>query len=351
MNYNEATGGSAYSTSAEHNMWIYDVSGLSNTYYRVKRKEVRKNISYSYLDEPNVWCRGVESTGWNKEVDNTGSARNYGQGFCEPVSGTITNTGATLRTYIYEVWQTNYLGQRGPYIGKFPTNENNVEFAYTVHGKPGTPSNPPSTPTGTVITNATNRGSPKIDWNDNPENDINHYEVWRQQKRLSDGFIFQPVQIGSPTSSNYTDPFVIMDYQQHPNDWRYAVKAVNNNNESSGLSYYTQWVNGNTPFKKMVEISEKIPETFSLQQNYPNPFNPTTHISYALPEAAEVTITVYNIMGQQVATLVNTSMSAGFHELNFDAGSLSSGMYLARMQAIGQSGVVFSKELKMQLVK
>ncbi len=97
--------------------------------------------------------------------------------------------------------------------------------------------------------------------------------------------------------------------------------------------------------------SPEKPQQFLLQQNYPNPFNPITQISYALPEAAQVTITVYNIMGQQVATLVNTSMSVGFHEVNFDAGSLSSGMYLARMEAISQSGEVFSKELKMQLVK
>lgn len=97
--------------------------------------------------------------------------------------------------------------------------------------------------------------------------------------------------------------------------------------------------------------SKEIPAEFSLDNNYPNPFNPTTKISYALPEAAYVTITVYNIMGQKVATLVNASMSEGYHEISFDAGNLSSGLYLARMEAAGQSGQQFIQEVKMQLIK
>lgn len=102
---------------------------------------------------------------------------------------------------------------------------------------------------------------------------------------------------------------------------------------------------------KMQNVVIEMPEEYSLTNNYPNPFNPSTQIKYALPQAAEVSIKVYNIMGQQVATLVNTNMSAGFHEVNFDAGSLSSGVYIARMEAVGESGERFSDELKMQLIK
>lgn len=94
-----------------------------------------------------------------------------------------------------------------------------------------------------------------------------------------------------------------------------------------------------------------LPEIFSINQNYPNPFNPSTQLTYDLPEAADVTLKVYNIMGQDVATLVNTNMNAGSHEATFDAGSLSSGIYIARIRAVGTSGEVFTKELKMQLIK
>jgi len=98
-------------------------------------------------------------------------------------------------------------------------------------------------------------------------------------------------------------------------------------------------------------VEPDIPETFILQQNFPNPFNPTTQISYGLPEAAQVSITVYDITGRQVAVLANGSQSAGRHTVSFQAENLSSGMYIARIEAVGNSGQVFTRNIKMQLIK
>ncbi|MCB9357634.1 MAG: T9SS type A sorting domain-containing protein [Calditrichaeota bacterium] len=73
--------------------------------------------------------------------------------------------------------------------------------------------------------------------------------------------------------------------------------------------------------------------------NYPNPFNPTTNISFTLPEAANITLSVFNLLGQQVAVLASGSYNAGAHSLVFDASSLTSGLYLVRLEAPGQSVV------------
>jgi len=80
-------------------------------------------------------------------------------------------------------------------------------------------------------------------------------------------------------------------------------------------------------------VGSDVPEALQLSQNYPNPFNPSTKIDFALPEAAQVTLEVYNMIGQQVATLENGFLSAGQHSVSFDATDLSSGIYLYRLQA------------------
>jgi hypothetical protein len=89
-----------------------------------------------------------------------------------------------------------------------------------------------------------------------------------------------------------------------------------------------------------------LPTEFALEQNYPNPFNPTTNIEFALPKQAKVTLKVYNLLGQEVATLVNQTLGAGHHVTTFDAGKLASGTYIYRLSA---DNVV--KTSKMMLVK
>jgi len=78
-----------------------------------------------------------------------------------------------------------------------------------------------------------------------------------------------------------------------------------------------------------------VPAVVALHQNYPNPFNPSTTIRYALPSRSQVTLTIYNTLGQIVREVVNDEMNAGYHEVQFDASNLASGLYFYRMRAGG----------------
>ena len=82
-----------------------------------------------------------------------------------------------------------------------------------------------------------------------------------------------------------------------------------------------------------VKISKTIPAEFALFQNYPNPFNPATAISYQLPAVSHVTLKVFDLLGREVATLVNEVKQAGSYTVTWDAARLASGIYLCRLQA------------------
>ncbi len=94
------------------------------------------------------------------------------------------------------------------------------------------------------------------------------------------------------------------------------------------------------------DMPEDVPTAFELRQNYPNPFNPTTRIQFDLPEQAVVSLEVFNVMGQRVATLAVGTFQAGQHAVEFDATDFASGIYIYRLQA-GE----FTQTQKMMLVK
>jgi hypothetical protein len=88
-----------------------------------------------------------------------------------------------------------------------------------------------------------------------------------------------------------------------------------------------------------IDRVEDVPEGFVLSQNYPNPFNPSTNIAYTLPAASAITLDVFNIQGQKVATLVDGFKQAGAHVATFDASNLASGIYMYRLVS-GETSIV-----------
>jgi hypothetical protein len=94
------------------------------------------------------------------------------------------------------------------------------------------------------------------------------------------------------------------------------------------------------------EPLNNVPSEFSLNQNYPNPFNPSTEITFSLPHGSQVSLKVYDVLGREIATLVNAKLEAGSHHATWNAGSFASGMYFYKIQTDNQTAIK-----KMMLLK
>src|SRR5690606_1200453 len=118
---------------------------------------------------------------------------------------------------------------------------------------------------------------------------------------------------------------------------------------AEGKSYYRLKqidLDGTFSYSNEVEVEITAPKTYSLEQNFPNPFNPETEITFSLAKSDNVTLKIYNILGSEVATLVNGFMEAGKHSVRLKASNLTSGVYLYTIKSAN-----FTATRKMILMK
>jgi len=176
----------------------------------------------------------------------------------------------------------------------------------------------------------------KVILNWRTETEVNNYgfeierskmsEVNSQTKWTKLGFVEGNGNSNSPKNYSFNDENV------NAGKYTYRLKQID--------------TDGNIEYCKTIEVDLGSPEKFELIQNYPNPFNPTTTISFTLPESGNINLTVYNIIGEQVAQLFNGYKVAGIYTIDFNASELNSGIYIYKIEANG-----LTKSRKMMLVK
>ncbi len=151
------------------------------------------------------------------------------------------------------------------------------------------------------------------------------------------GTSFQAVSVGSVHANKWTLITVPMSSLNPSNQQFDRIDISENSSQTE--TYYLDNLQLNNASSSLTATgidtvaSVQTPSKFALEQNYPNPFNPTTTIMFSVPEAAHVTLKVYNTLGQQVSTLVDSYMSAGMHSAVWNGSSCASGVYFYRLMA------------------
>ena len=146
----------------------------------------------------------------------------------------------------------------------------------------------------------------------------------------------------SPPIQNISN---IKPNEESPVEFNFSVDKTAPVNKEQTISFTISTPTGER-WTKQIKISIAAPERFELFQNYPNPFNPSTVINYQLPAANYVTLKIYNVLGEEVVTLVDGEQLAGYHEAVWDASSVPSGVYYYQVYAGS-----FTSVKKMMLVK
>jgi hypothetical protein len=161
-----------------------------------------------------------------------------------------------------------------------------------------------------------NGADAELSWTTSTETNNQGFDV----ERMSSVGLFEKVGY-VPGFGTTTEPksYSFLDSKIGSGNYTYRLKQID--------------FDGSFSYSQNIEVEIVAPSSFSLEQNYPNPFNPATTIRFSIPVETEVHLNVYNTLGQEVAEIINSRLKEGYHEVEFEAGTLTSGIYFYRLEA------------------
>ena len=170
-------------------------------------------------------------------------------------------------------------------------------------------------------------------WTDNPNTNVNQYQIYRKI-----GTTGNPVLLGTVGRSvqHFIDPIYVLAQFKSGTQLYYDIKEYYSIDQTYSPDYWVS-VYGSDMYKLKnnegsIALAVDIPTEYKME-NYPNPFNPVTVINYQLPQDGFVTLKVYDMLGKEVAIVVNEYKNAGYYKVNFDASRLTSGVYIYRISS------------------
>ncbi len=185
----------------------------------------------------------------------------------------------------------------------------------------------------TSFTAIANGNSVVLDWSTATETNNQGFEI----ERSHNGIIETVGYVAGFGTTSEPKSYSFVDNNLEPGIYSYRLKQID--------------FDGTFELHLATQVEVFAPAVFALDQNYPNPFNPSTKINFNIAVDSKVSLKVFDVLGQEVATLLNENIVAGSHQVDFNASALNSGVYLYRIEATGIDGTNFVDVKKMTLTK
>lgn len=183
------------------------------------------------------------------------------------------------------------------------------------------------------FTASANDDNVTLSWTTATETNNQGFQIERSNEGEFESVGYVPGRGTTTEVSNYT----FVDENVAAGSYSYRLKQMD--------------YDGTYEYSQVIEVDVNVPAEFAMDQNYPNPFNPSTKINFRLAADSKVTLKVFDVLGQEVITLLNKDLSAGSHIVDFDASGINSGTYFYRIDATGIDGTNFTDVKKMILMK